>query len=131
MLSKKESAINYMNFLEKGNIEGLLSLFTVNGIVDSPVYGVMNAHEFYNKLNNDTANSKLNLKGIFEENSSNNLAIYFEYKWILKNNQKVEFDVVDIIEFDTSNKITKLKIIYDTVLSRELVRKLNTNTRST
>ncbi|AXT20373.1 nuclear transport factor 2 family protein [Flavobacteriaceae bacterium AU392] len=124
MLSKKEIAINYINFLEKGNITDVLSLFTKNGIVDSPVYGVMNAHQFYNKLNNDTTNSELDLKGIFEEKDSNSLALYFKYKWTLKNNQKVEFDVVDIIEFDTSNKITKLKIIYDTVISRELVKQL-------
>ncbi len=30
-------------------------------------------------------------------------------------------DVVDIIEFDSNNKITSLKIIYDTVRSRALV----------
>ncbi|MEH6535887.1 MAG: nuclear transport factor 2 family protein, partial [Psychroserpens sp.] len=62
---------------------------------------------------------------IFEQDDSNDLALYFTYKWTLKNNQKVEFDVVDIIEFDSKNKIKKLKIIYDTVISRKLVDKLN------
>ncbi|WP_237270756.1 hypothetical protein [Tenacibaculum discolor] len=53
------------------------------------------------------------------------MALYFTYKWTLKNNEKVEFDVVDIIELNSENKITKLKIIYDTVISRKLVNKLN------
>ena len=65
------------------------------------------------------------VKGIFEQNESNDLALYFSYKWTLKNKQKVEFDVVDIIEFDAENKIKKLKIIYDTVLARKLVASLN------
>lgn len=124
MITKKEVAIKYIDFLEKGNIKDLLKLFTKNGIVDSPVYGVKNANTFYNELNNDTTNSKLNLKGIFEENDSNKLALYFNYKWTLKNNNQVEFDVVDVIEFNESNKINKLKIIYDTVKSRKMVNEL-------
>ncbi len=124
MITKKEVAIKYIDFLEKGNIKYLLKLFTENGIVDSPVYGVMNANTFYNELINDTTNSKLNLKGIFEENDSNKLALYFNYKWTLKNNNQVEIDVVDIIEFNESNKINKLKIIYDTVKSRKMLNEL-------
>ncbi len=124
MISKREVAIKYINFLEKGNIKNLLSLFTKDAIVDSPVYGKMDANRFYNVLNNDTTSSELKLKGIFEENDSNKLALYFKYKWTLKNNKQVEFDVVDIIEFNDSMHIYKLKIIYDTVKSRELVNEL-------
>jgi len=124
MITKKEVAIQYLDTLEKGNITELLKLFTENGIVDSPVYGVLNATEFYNELSNDTINSKLRLKGIFQENDSNKLALYFEYRWTMKNNKQVEFDVVDILEFDDFNHITKLKIIYDTVKSREMVNEL-------
>lgn len=124
MITKKEVAIKYIDFLEKGNIKDLLKLFTENGIVDSPVYGVMNVDKFYNELSNDTTNSELHLKGIFEENDSNKIALYFNYKWTMKNNKQVEFDVVDIIEFNESNQINKLKIIYDTVKSRGMVNEL-------
>lgn len=124
MITKKEVAIKYIDFLEKGNIKDLLKLFTENGIVDSPVYGVMNADQFYNELSNDTTNSELHLKGIFEENDSNKLALYFNYKWTMKNYKQVEFDVVDIIEFNELNQISKLKIIYDTVKSRGMVNEL-------
>lgn len=124
MLTKKEIAIKYLDYLEKGEIEQTIKLFNEKGIVDSPIYGIKKADAFYRELNSDTTNSELHLIGIFEENNSNKLALYFNYKWTLKNNQKVEFDVVDIIEFDTSNMIKKLKIIYDTVISRELVKEL-------
>jgi hypothetical protein len=124
-MDKKEIAKIYLEYLERGNIEQLIALFDENGIVDSPIYGIKKADEFYRELNDDTSNSELHLKGIFEQNESNDLALYFSYKWTLKNKQKVEFDVVDIIEFDAHNKIKKLKIIYDTVLARKLVTSLN------
>ncbi|MCP4977219.1 MAG: nuclear transport factor 2 family protein [Maribacter sp.] len=124
-MDKNKIANEYLRYLEKGDIEKVIELFDKNGIVESPIYGVKKADEFYHELNYDTTNSELYLKGIFEQNESNNLALYFTYIWTLKNNQKVEFDVVDIIEFNSKNKIKKLIIIYDTVLSRELVDKLN------
>lgn len=125
MITKKETANKYIDFLEKGDMDNLLKLFSENAIVDSPVYGVLNAKEFYTKLSNDTLLSELNLKGIFEENESNNIALYFNYKWTLINNKQVDFDVVDIIEFNDSNQISSLKIIYDTLKSRKVVNELN------
>ena len=124
-MNKNEIAKKYLEYLENGNIEKVIDLFSNKGIVESPIYGIKKADVFYRELNNDTSNSELLLKGIFEQNDSNNLALYFTYKWTLKNNEKVEFDVVDIIELDSENKITKLKIIYDTVISRRLVNELN------
>lgn len=123
-MNKTDIAKEYIKHLENGNIDQVIALFDLNGIVDSPLYGIKRADEFYLELNSDTANSELSLLGIFEENNSNKLALYFTYKWTLKNNQIVEFDVVDIIEFDNQNKISKLKIIYDTVMARKLVGQL-------
>ena len=120
-MDNKEIAKRYLDYLEKGNMQKVISLFSETGIVDSPIYGIKKADEFYGELNDDTSNSELTLIEIFEQSDSNNLALYFTYKWTLKNSQKVEFDVVDIIELDSNNKINKLKIIYDTVLARKLV----------
>lgn len=119
-MNKKEIAKAYITHLENGNIKKVVSLFNQEGIVDSPLYGIKKADEFYFKLNSDTLNSELHLKGVFEKDDLN-IAIYFTYKWTFKNNKEVEFDVVDIIEFDNHNKISKLKIIYDTVITRKLI----------
>ena len=118
-------ANKYLEYLENGDIQKVIDLFNENGIVESPIYGIKKADKFYRELNGDTSNSNLHLKGIFEQNNSNNIALYFTYKWTLKSNKIVEFDVVDIIELDSDNKISKLKIIYDTVISRELVNELH------
>ncbi len=124
-MNKAEIAKTYLRHLENGDMEKVIDLFTISGTVESPIYGIKKAHKFYRELNNDTTNSELFLKGIFEKSDSNSLALYFTYKWTLKSNQNVEFDVVDIIEFDANNKIENLKIIYDTVISRKLVSELN------
>jgi hypothetical protein len=123
-MTKKEISLNYLELLEKGVIEQLLTLFSEDAMIDSPVYGILRADEFYRNLASDTANSELKLLGVFEENNSNYLALYFNYKWTLKNNKIVDFDVVDIIEFDAQHKISKLKIIYDTAIARGLVKQL-------
>ena len=120
-----EIANSYLEYLEIGNIERVIDLFSENGIVESPIYGIKRADRFYRELMNDTSTSKLHLRGIFDQNNMNNFALYFTYEWTLKNNRKVEFDVVDIIELDSENKISKLKIIYDTFAARELLNELN------
>jgi len=121
MITKREVALKYIELLEKGNIKDLLKLFSNKSIVESPIYGVLNATQFYNELRNDTQKSEIAIKGIFEENNSDKLALYFNYRWTLKNNDLVTFDVVDIMEFNNANQISKIKIIYDTVKSREIV----------
>lgn len=123
-MDKKQVIKAYLTHLESGDMEKVVALFHQEGMVDSPLYGIKKADEFYRELNNDTTNSKLTVLGGFEENEANKIALYFNYKWTLKNNQVVEFDVVDIIEFDEQNKISKLKIIYDTVVTRKLVGEL-------
>ncbi|SHJ98507.1 nuclear transport factor 2 family protein [Pseudozobellia thermophila] len=123
-MDKREVAKAYITHLGNGNVEEVLALFNADGMVDSPLYGIKRADEFYLELNSDTANSELSLLGIFEEGDSEDIALYFRYKWTLKSNKIVEFDVVDIIGFDDQNKIAKLKIIYDTVVARKLVAEL-------
>jgi len=124
-MTRKEIAKKYIDFLSKGNIEMIIRFFAENGKVKSPIYGEKNAIEFYTTLNDDTINSELKLKGIFEDSDSGKLALYFEYIWTVKSGKVVEFDVVDIIEFDAENKIIELKIIYDTIISRKLIDELN------
>jgi len=122
---KKEIAKRYIDFLSKGDVESIINLFTVNGKVNSPIYGEQKASDFYKTLSNDTINSELKLKGLFEDTDTGKLALYFKYKWTVKSGKLVEFDVVDIVEFNAQNKIVELTIIYDTVVSRKLIEELN------
>jgi len=124
MGNRSSIAKNYLKFLQNGDISQLLNLFSQDAIVDSPLYGIKKATDFYRGLQADTQSSELKLIGIFEEENRSDIALYFTYKWTLKTREIVSFDVVDVIEFNDSDKIKKLKIIYDTVLARTLVNQL-------
>lgn len=125
LLSKRAIAKAYIQYLDAGNLEDLLSLFAPEAKVDSPIYQSKSASDFYQMLFQDTRESELELKGIFEDSETGELALYFNYQWTLKDGGVVNFDVVDILHFDEEHRITYLKIIYDTVQSRPAVAGLN------
>lgn len=106
----------YLEHLEKGEQNELMSLFTSDAVVDSPLSGKVLAKNFYQKLFEDTISSKIILKNIF--NSIENpkcAAAHFIYEWVKKDKNSVKFECVDIFEFSTgTNKIQHLMIIWDT-----------------
>jgi len=113
----KEICKQYLDALNEGSLEKVLSLFDPNAVVVSPLYGEMPATTFYKALFADTNRSETKLLNIFDSISGNSsVALYFHYIWTLNSGKIVEFDCVDVFEI-TSNKkkFTKLKIIYDTV----------------
>ena len=83
MKEKATVAEHYVSYLEAGNLKALTKLFAPGGIVLSPIYGTMEAAAFYETLAKDTTASKLMIKGIFEESTSGNIALYFQYDWTL------------------------------------------------
>ena len=117
-------AHNYLSHLQEGRAPEIISLFSDDGIVVSPIYGTLPAAEFYPKLLEDTKKSEITFDGIFKEKDRQRIALLFDYRWTLKNDQTVDFKVVDILELDTHLKIKKLTIIYDTTISRTLVKSL-------
>ena len=124
-MNKLAISKSYIEHLSNGDLEQILNLFAENAVIISPVYGKQNYMDFYTQLFADTNNSELHIKGIFEDAMTGNIALHFNYQWTLKNNSRVDFEVVDILEFDNDDKIEKLSIIYDTVQSRKLVEQLS------
>ncbi len=114
----------YLKHLQEGNMAQVVALFSEKGLVVSPIYGTRPAAEFYSLLAKDTQASELHFNGLFEEKDTGRVALLFDYHWTLRHGKKVTFTVVDILELDQDFKITKLSIIYDTVVSRELVKSL-------
>lgn len=127
--AKVDIVKNYLKYLQDGNIEKILTLFAVNAIVTSPIYGKIRAKEFYTKLINDTITSKIQLRKVFKEIDSGTIAVYFNYLWITVQNQRIEFDVIDIIEFNNTNEIVNLKIIYDAEKSRKKLNVYSVNNK--
>jgi ketosteroid isomerase-like protein len=115
----------YLQALENGSYDDIVSLFAEDGMVISPLYGTVKAFDFYRDLFKDTAKSKITLLDIFTSKSSEYVgAAHFRYEWTLKNGDIVSFECVDIFEFSEDGKIKKLKIIYDTYETRRIFEKI-------
>ena len=121
-MQKREDIINlYLNGLVKADVAEVLELFTDGATVSSPLYGDVAAADFFKRLFEDTAQSKITLKGMFTQISDPNIyAAHFIYDWKLKTGECVSFRCMDIFTFaDRSDKISHLTIIYDSSRTRD------------
>jgi hypothetical protein len=123
MAEYKKTMLEYLDFLENGEAEKLLSLFSDEAIVHSPLYGDLPAGTFYRDLFEATENSDIKLRDCYNGDRENCAAINFEYSWTLINGERLTFNCVDLFEFDSSGKILELFIIYDTYPIRERFQK--------
>lgn len=123
-MNHNETLKKYLQFLEAGDYEKLISLFSKDAVVHSPLYGQVDAAQFYNDLFEDTSESKLTLLNIFTGEKENTAAVHFQFDWTLSDGTAALFEVVDVCKFLSDGKIEELKIIYDSAKTRPAFEKL-------
>ena len=105
----------YLKCLEVGSYENIITLFSPDAIIHSPLYGEIKAKTFYQDLFKDTSKSKITLMNIFVSQINPQIAAgHFRYDWILKDGTPTSFECVDVFRFAKDGKIAELTIIYDT-----------------
>lgn len=114
----------YLDALNQADYESIIQLFAPNATVFSPLYGEQLATSFYRKLLNDTEASEVQLIDIFANDTHRKACLQFLYKWTMNDGSVVRFECVDVVEFDENQKITTLKIIYDTAAARPTFNQL-------
>jgi hypothetical protein len=116
----------YFRGLEKSSYQDVIKLFSPKAIVNSPLYGQVEAFVFYKELFSDTNASKILLKNIFiNPENPNTAAVHFIYFWTLKDGNEIKFECVDVFDFvPRQDKIQSLTIIYDTYQRRASFSKL-------
>lgn len=119
----RQIAEAYLEYLEQGDLEGILSLFDPQGVVNSPIYGQRSAQDFYQKLLAETQTSETEVLDILINTGNKCLALYFHYRWTLSHGDMVSFDCVDLFRLNHDHKIISLRIIYDTYPIRPLLSK--------
>lgn len=107
----------YLAALETADVPRVLALFTGDATVNSPLYGVVPAREFYPRLFGDTAQSKLRLRSVMTGGTTDHrptVGFWFDFDWTLADGTPAPFTVVDVAELDEEQRITSLHILYDT-----------------
>ncbi|GAA3090088.1 nuclear transport factor 2 family protein [Streptosporangium carneum] len=111
----------YLDGLERGDLETVLSLYREGGIVHSPLYGPMPATAFYPALFADTGRARLRLRGVTEGRTTAGdplVTIWFRFEWTLPSGQPANFECVDVMELADDGRVEALHIVYDTVTAR-------------
>ena len=115
-MSAESLVAHYLQALAEGDAARAVGLFTSDGVVESPLYGVLPAAQFYPALFADTAESRLTLRSTMtgEYHGHPVISFWFDFDWTLANGEPAPFTVVDVAELDDDGRITRLHIIYDT-----------------
>ncbi|KAB2350698.1 nuclear transport factor 2 family protein [Actinomadura rudentiformis] len=105
----------YLERLAAGDLDGVLSLFADDAVIESPLYGRMTAADFYTGLFEDTERSEITPVDTFTSNTDpRRVAVRFRYDWTLADGSPTTFDCVDVIDFGRDWQIERLTIVYDT-----------------
>jgi hypothetical protein len=116
-MTAAELAGAYLGALGHADLTAILSLFSEDAVVHSPLYGPVPAAEFFPALFRDTAESRLTLRGVMQGTAADGaplVSIWFHFDWQLPSGQRAPFDVVDVLELDPGGRIAALRIVYDT-----------------
>jgi hypothetical protein len=116
-VTPQQLADDYLGALGQADLGAILALFSPGAMVDSPLYGLMPATEFFPALFGVTSESRLTQRGVLTGTGADGTAlvsIWFRYDWRLADGALVTFDVVDVLELAADGRIGALHIVYDT-----------------
>ena len=111
-MTTKQLCIDYLKALNEGNLADVRALFSDNAKVVSPLYGVLDAFDFYADLFKDTNRSETSLLNVFDTSEmSKSVALHFRYEWTLADGKLVSFECVDVFELnDARDRFEPLRV---------------------
>ncbi len=112
---------SYCKALKANDCQTMISLFSKDAKVFSFLAGKQPVPQFYQNLFKTSHRTKVEPKNIFVElENKPTVAAYIYLEAVWKEKFMVQFEAVDIFEFNSENKITTLRIIMDTYPLRKL-----------
>ena len=114
----------YTQALKDNNYQKIIDLFSKDAKVFSILSGEHPPSIFFQDLFRNTRRNKVEIKNIFLDlNNKKMMAAYIYLEAIWNNQSTIQFEAVDIFEFDQEDKIKYLRTILDTHLIRKLKEK--------
>lgn len=119
-LSPLQVCKEYLAAANRADLPAVLSFFTQDATVVSPLYGEMSVEEYHKMLFNDTKHSIIRLQNIFEAiNDDRAMALQFNYTWVLNSGKSLNLELMSLFELAPKrNLLSKLTYIYDTAQLR-------------
>ncbi|TGN98126.1 nuclear transport factor 2 family protein [Burkholderia sp. USMB20] len=112
----------YLKALESGDVAAICALFTPDAQIFSPFLGWMSPRPFFEKVAAASGPSRITPIDICVSATGARRATgYFVYDWGLKDGTAVQFECVDVFEFDDDARIERMIIVYDTYPIRSTV----------
>ena len=110
----------YLKALERGDVAAICALFTPDARIYSPFLGWMQPTPFFEKSlrHPDKAASRRSTSA--SARPARRATGYF-VRLGLKDGSAVQFECVDVFEFDESGRVERMVIVYDTHPVREVV----------
>jgi len=103
----------YCTALKTNDYHTIIGLFSKDATVFSYFAGETSAPKFFENLFKTSRRTNVELKNLFiGENAT--IAAYIHLEAIWNNKIVIQFEAVDIFEFDAEHKIKTLRIILDT-----------------
>ena len=106
----------YMEALGASDCATIKSLFAEDGTVSSPLFGLMPARDFFDRLGDATRGNVITPIDVFLPSGDQQHAVaYFSYDWTVNDGTLITFNVMDLFEFRPgTDKVGALTLIYDT-----------------
>jgi hypothetical protein len=117
-MNPDELVESYLRALASSDVDLVLSLFTDDGHVESPLYGPMPAAQFFPALFADTQEAVLTLRSAMrghDQDGTATVSFWFHLDWRLPSGVAAPFDVVDVAQLAEDGRIKRLHLVYDTV----------------
>ncbi|WP_412529433.1 nuclear transport factor 2 family protein [Burkholderia lata] len=112
----------YLKALERGDVASICAQFAPDARIFSPFLGWMQPKPFFEKVVAASGQSRITTIDICVSATGARRATgYFVYDWGLKDGSAVQFECVDVFEFDESGLVERMVIVYDTHPVREAV----------
>ena len=114
----------YAQALKDNDYQTIIGLFSKEAKVFSYQGGEKTPSIFFQSLFENSCRTKVEIKNILVDSENDKIVAAYIYIDTIWNKQTIiQFEAVDIFEFDKENKIKKLKIILDTYPIRKLKEK--------
>ena len=125
MITQENSITSYAKALKDNDYKAMVTLFTRDAKVFSFLAGEQSPSKFFKSLFENSTRSKVEVKNVFYDIKNDHMAAAYLHLVAMWNKKyPIEFDAVDIFEFDLNNKIKVLKIVLDTYPIRVLKESL-------